>query len=120
MTVTVIVTLKRREGMSRDDFIRYYEAHHSRVGEQVLGGYATRYARRFLTPVDGTEDPLDIDVITEIDFPDQATCDACYAAMADPATMAMVIADEEKLFDRSKIRLFHVDERQTPMPPLKI
>jgi EthD domain len=115
MAVTLITLLKRREGMSKADFIAYYEAHHRLIGEKVLGGYATRYVRRFLHPRDGTDQPHDYDVATEIDFPDQATLDACFAAMADPATMAEIIADEEKLFDRSRNRVFTVEERVSEM-----
>jgi hypothetical protein len=117
MTVTLITLLKRRPGMSKPDFIAYYEAHHRRIGEAVLGGYATRYVRRFLMPADGLDDDHDPDVILEIDFPDTITRDACFAAMADPEVMAMIVADEEKLFDRSRNRGFTVEERHSALPP---
>jgi EthD domain len=115
MTITVITLLKRRDGMSKADFITYYETHHRRIGEKVLGGYATRYVRRFLHPTDGVDQPHDFDVVTEIDFPDTATSDACFAAMSDPAIMAEIIADEEKLFDRTRIRTFTVEERASDL-----
>ena len=110
MTVTLITLLKRREGMSKADFIAYYEEHHRRIGERVLSGHATRYVRRFLHPTDGEDQPCDADVVMEIDFPDAATRDACFAAMSDPETMATIVADEERLFDRSRIRTFTVEE----------
>jgi hypothetical protein len=113
MTVTLITLLKRRAGMSKADFIAYYEDHHSRIGEKVLRGYATRYVRRYLHPADGVDLEHDADVVMEIDFPDQATHDACFAAMADPAAMAEIVADEERLFDRSRIRTFSVEERSS-------
>lgn len=111
MTVTLITLLKRRDGMRKADFIAYYEAHHRLIGEKVLRGYATRYVRRFLHPTDGVDHNEDADVVLEIDFPDEATRDACFAAMGDPEIMAEIIADEEKLFDRSRIRTFSVEER---------
>ena len=117
MTVTLITLLKRRAGMSKADFIAYYEAHHRHIGENVLAGYATRYVRRFLMPLNGRDDEHDPDVILEIDFPDQETCDACFAAMAEPAIMAMIVADEEKLFDRSRNRSFTVEERHSALTP---
>lgn len=116
MTVTLITLLKRRSGMSKPEFITYYEAHHRLIGEQVLRGYATRYVRRFLHPADGTDQDHDADVVLEIDFPDAETRDACFAAMADPAIMEMIAADEEKLFDRSRIRTFAVEERASSLP----
>lgn len=115
MTVTVITLLKRREGMSKGDFIAYYEEHHRRIGEQVLAGCATRYVRRFLHPMDGTDRHEDADVVMEIDFPDAATRDACFAALADPATAAMIAEDEARLFDRSRIRSFTVEEHASAM-----
>ena len=115
MTVTVITLLKRREGMSKAEFIAYYEEHHRRIGEQVLAGFATRYVRRFLHPMDGADQPCDADVVMEIDFPDAATRDACFTALADPATAAMIAEDEEHLFDRSRIRSFTVEEHASKM-----
>jgi hypothetical protein len=110
MTITVITLLKRRPGMNKADFIAYYEDHHRLIGERVLRGYATRYVRRFLSPQDGTDQDHDPDVVMEIDFPDAATRDACFAAMGDPATLAMIEADEARLFDRARIRVFSVEE----------
>lgn len=115
MTITVITLLKRRDGMSKADFIAYYESSHRRIGEKVLRGYATRYVRRFLHPTDGVDAHEDADVVMEIDFPDAATRDACFAAMGDAATMAEIVADEEKLFDRSRIRTFTVEEHASDM-----
>lgn len=115
MTVTVITLLKRREGMSKADFIAYYEEHHRRIGESVLAGRATRYVRRFLHPLDGTDRDCDADVVMEIDFADEAARDACFAALAEPATAAMIAADEARLFDRSRIRTFAVEERRSAL-----
>ncbi|MYM00092.1 hypothetical protein GR702_20245 [Novosphingobium sp. FGD1] len=119
MSVTVITLLKRREGMSPHDFRAYYESSHRRIGEAVLAGYATRYIRRFLSPTDGIDALFDFDVVMEIDFPDEPTRDACFAAMRDPQTLATIAADEEKLFDRSRTRTFSVTECASAMPPVK-
>jgi hypothetical protein len=115
MTVTVVTLLKRRDGMSREDFRAYYESTHRRIGEKVLAGYATRYVRRYLTPTDGVDEVCDADVVMEIDFPDAATRDACFGAMGDPAQLAEIVADEERLFDRSRIRTFSVTECASEM-----
>lgn len=117
MTVTVVTLLKRRKGMSREDFRAYYESNHRRLGERVLRGYATRYVRRYLTPTDGVDQDVDFDVVMEIDFPDDTTRDACFAAMGDPDTLAMIAEDEERLFDRSRIRTFNLTESRSDLPP---
>ena len=113
MTITLLTLLKRRAGMSKADFIAYYESHHRLIGEKVLRGYATRYTRRYLHPTDGVDEHEDADVVMEIDFPDEATRDACFVAMADETVMAEIVADEERLFDRKRIRTFALDERRS-------
>ena len=112
MSVTVITMLKRRPGMSREDFVAYYESNHARIGEKVLKDYATRYVRRYIEPLDGIERPDDYDVVMEIDFPDQARRDAFFQWVGDDqAIMDMIAEDEEKLFDRDRIRTFTVAGR---------
>lgn len=118
MTVTVITLLKRREDLSKAEFIAQYEERHRHIGEKMLSGYATRYVRRFLHPTDGVDEAQDPDVVMEIDFPDIATRDACFAAMADPAKTAEIVADEELLFDRSRTRSYMLEERASPLPPV--
>lgn len=115
MTITVITLLKRREGMSKADFIAYYEASHRRIGEQVLAGYATRYVRRFLHPLDSADQPCDADVVMEIDFPDAQVMQAFFVAASVPDVATMIAEDEAKLFDRSRIRAFIVEERASDM-----
>lgn len=116
MTITMITLLKRRDDISREDFRNYYESTHRLIGERVLSGYATRYVRRYLTPVEDDEQACDADVVMEIDFPDEATRDAWFASIQDPAIMAEIVADEEKLFDRSRIRTFTVSASTSALP----
>jgi hypothetical protein len=116
MTVTVLTLLKRREGMSKADFIAYYESRHRLIGEKVLSGWATRYVRRHLHPLDGQTLDHDYDVVLEIDFPDQQTCDACFGAMADPAVMDEIVADEGRLFDRTRMRTYRIEEHASALP----
>jgi EthD domain len=118
MTITLVTLLKRRAGMSREDYRAYYETRHRKIGERVLSGYATRYGRRHLTPADGADQDHDFDTILEIDFPDRATMDACFAAMADDTVMAEIVADEEKLFDRSRMRVFEVEDCESVLPSI--
>ncbi|KUR70899.1 hypothetical protein AQZ52_13870 [Novosphingobium fuchskuhlense] len=116
MTVTVLTLLKRRPGMSKADFIAYYETNHRLIGETVLGPWATRYERKHLHPLDGTDMDHDFDVVMEIEFPDEQAMAECFAAMAEPATRQLITEDEEKLFDRTLIRSFRVEPHGSPMP----
>ena len=116
--IKIVTLLKRRSGMSKQAFMAYYEDHHRLIGEKVLSGYAEKYVRRYLQPSDGVEQDQDFDVVMEIWFPDAATYDAWRARMADPETIAEIATDEEKLFDRSRIRSFTVTETGSDLPPL--
>lgn len=115
-SITVLTLLKRRADMTKADFIAYYETHHRLIGEKVLGPWAIRYERKHLHPLDGTDMDFDADVVMEIEFPDEAAMAACFAAMADPDTRRMITEDEERLFDRSRIRTFRVERHVSDMP----
>lgn len=115
--ITLVTLLKRRPGMSWDDFVAYYETHHRRIGEDVLAGFATRYERRYLRPAPGGSEAAEVDVLLEIDFPSAAHLAAFHAAVSVPEVRARIVADEERLFDRRLIRSFTVTAARSPLPP---
>ena len=65
--IKMIFMLKRRPGMSREEFVRYYESTHAKLGEKHVRN-AARYVRRYLKglpePFTGTVREPDYDVIT--------------------------------------------------------
>lgn len=112
--IKTIGLLKRRPGMTVAEFRAYYETHHRVIGEKYLSGFASRYMRRFITPSANREtgevpEP-DFDVVLEIWYPDRATFEACGRALSAPEAVAEITADEERLFDRPKMRFFVIDE----------
>lgn len=109
--IKLITLLKRRPGMSREDFIAYYETNHARIGEKVLRGAAVHYVRRYLQPLGPEAPEPPFDVVMEIWFPDRETLDRRMGALvSDPVIAAEIAEDEEKLFDRSSIVSFIADE----------
>lgn len=109
----VLLFLKRRSGMGREDFRDYYENHHMPLAMKYMAG-AARYMRRYLEPSLEMPEP-DFDVITEIWFNDRKTADMVISAMARNLMPAEVIADEEKLFDRAASRAYAVSECETAL-----
>lgn len=100
--------------MSMAEFKEYYENHHSVRGTRNFPGMA-RYTRKYLTPV-GTDEEPPFDVVTETCFETEEDYHRAIAHFAaDPATAEAHFADEEKLFDRSTIRTFLVDECRTDL-----
>jgi uncharacterized protein (TIGR02118 family) len=114
----VAFLLKRRPGMSMDEFIDYYESKHAPLGYRHMGGEVRRYARNYVTPTaEGTAAESEFDVITDLWFDDQDGFDTMLAAFADPEVANAIARDEENLFDRTKTRMILVTERVTVTPP---
>ncbi|MGW0180603.1 EthD domain-containing protein [Nocardia sp. NPDC003345] len=98
----VLLFLKRKPGMSVEAFREYYENTHSKLGEKHAHGLV-RYLRRYLDPVGGEELPFD--VITELWLRDRSTAEAVAAHTARNQPPPEILADEEQLFDRTKLRV---------------
>ena len=108
--------LPRKPGMSVEAFRTYYESKHKLIGDRLLRGYAQRYFRRFLDPADGrSPDENEFDVILEIWYPNRDAFERCQAHLARPEIQAEIHEDEEKLFDRSRMRFFHVEEFESDL-----
>lgn len=109
----VLIFLKRRPGMSLEAFRDYYENVHARLGEKYAAGMR-RYVRRYVQPLPdaptATPDEMSFDVITELWFDDRAVFEKVAEFAPRGALPADVLADEERLFDRSKTRYATVIE----------
>jgi EthD domain len=113
----VLIFLKRRPGMSQEAFRDYYENVHSKLGEKYSAG-VRRYVRRYVQPLpreSGINDEMDFDVITELWFDDRALCDKVAEFASRGQLPADVLADEERVFDRSKTRYATVVELESKL-----
>jgi uncharacterized protein (TIGR02118 family) len=110
----VLLFMKRREGLSFNAFRAYYEIRHVPLCMTYMGD-AKRYVRRYIERRKGEPEP-EFDVITELWFEDRKLVDGLLKTLRNDAMPADVIADEEKLFDRSKTRAFVVAEAETQLP----
>lgn len=111
----LVALLKRRPGMTLEEFRDYYETTHSKFAEPLKGGLAVRYVRRYFTPIvhpllDAEAEEPEFDAMMEMWFKDQAQFDEAMMAFADPVLSKAIREDEPNLFDVSKIRHFLVDE----------
>lgn len=112
--IKVVVLAKRKPGMSMAAFKDYYENHHSVRGARNFPHMAS-YKRTYLTPV-GTDEEPPFDCVTESCFATEEDYQKSMAHFAeDPATAEAHFADEENLFDRSKIWAFIADECSTTL-----
>jgi hypothetical protein len=119
MTVTVVVLLKRREGMSEEDFRDYYENSHSVLARSIIPGLM-RYTRNYvvrdtvsLARQIGDAPPPAFDVITELVFADESAYSEFRRSFSDPATVALIARDEAKLFDPTFMQSFIVEPAES-------
>jgi len=111
--IKMVILLSRKPGMSREDFIRHYETVHAVLAVKLVPGM-TDYRRNFLDvskPAFGvTNEHPGFDCITEMVFPDRAAYERAFAEFSKPEVIEAIIQDEGKLFDRTRIRTYMVDE----------
>jgi uncharacterized protein (TIGR02118 family) len=118
----LLIFLKRRNGMSLDAFRDHYENVHASLSLKYSAGGLRRYVRRYVEafpqPPTRESGELPFDVVTELWFDDRAAFEnaAKFASRGD--LPAEILADEERLFDRSKSRYATVVECETDLSSL--
>jgi hypothetical protein len=113
------IFLKRRPGTSMQEFRDYYENRHVKLCMKYMAG-VRRYYRRYVTPlpngVTGNAAEMDFDVVTELWYDDKATFEKVLEFAGRGVLPDDVVADEERLFDRTKSRFSSVVECETTLP----
>ena len=120
-----IVFLKKRDDISMEEFIDYYENQHSqlskRMGAKPALPNAQRYVRRYVTP---EKNPLTgevihpgYDCIMEIWWNSREDFEAAMKGLADPAMLEHRMADELKLFASNSNPVVTVEEHESPVGP---
>jgi EthD domain len=115
--IKTIALLKMKAGLTRAQFIDYYETRHVplilSIAPQICG-----YRRNFIEAAGAIQGAAaaarDFDCVTELWFPDAVAFAAAMAAFADPANAERIAADEENVFERSFTRFFAVEEHVCP------
>ena len=121
-----VVFLKRRHGMTFEEFKDYYENQHSKMHRKVGDGKpfmptAQRYVRRYITPEKNpvTLEVLDsgYDCIMEIWWNSRQDFEDSMAHLRDPQILPAVIEDEEKVFATHSNPVMSVEECDSPVGP---
>jgi uncharacterized protein (TIGR02118 family) len=107
--VKAIALLKRKQGLSAEDFIRHYEEVHAPLIVKNSTGLK-RYVRNHVVPLGDIENEPKFDCITELWYEDLEAYKASISTWGTEA--GRVIRDDEDSFlDRSKIAFFLVNYR---------
>lgn len=111
--ITLILLLKRKAGLTKQQFRDHYEGVHAPLAKKHFSHLFLDYKRHYINSTiavspDGagmaqTQDG-DFDAITNIVFKDQAAVDEFLRIASLPET-AELAKDEENFLDRSKMRL---------------
>jgi len=113
--VKLVCLMKRRAGISFDDFVELYETRH-RPLVLSFNPNPRRYARRYIKPqanrVYSVPGESPYDVITEIWFDSQEEFDRGIGRMATEEAAAAIAADSQNLFDMTKAQFFTVVEER--------
>jgi hypothetical protein len=112
---TVFGYLTKREDLSVEEFLDYYESHHVPL-ILSLAPAPEVYKRHYVTRADVVnldEHALDFDVITELGFTDRAGFLAWITAVSSGHAGDQVAADEARFLDRSRTRSSVIEDRVT-------
>lgn len=105
--ITSIALLKARDGLSRAEFIDYYEKHHVPL-ILSLAPAPVYYARNYLPDAEDRAFDADFDVVTHMKFASQEDRKAWLSLVL--AEGSGVAEDEARFLDRTKTRAWVVEE----------
>ncbi|MBU3067043.1 EthD domain-containing protein [Nocardia sp. NEAU-G5] len=103
----IIALLVKKPGLSTDQLIEHYEHQHVPLVTS-LAPVPMGYRRNYVVSDDAAGD---VDIITELSFPDRAAYESWVALMYAPGSG--VAEDECTFLDRSRTRSFTVEEHVT-------
>ena len=109
--------MKRKAGMSMDDFTRHFETRHVKLAEPYYRDAAVRYLRRYIqpmvNPLSGDTPEPEFDLLVEIWFPDQERWESAMSALARPEIAGALREDASRCLDGSKMLFFTVVEQES-------
>lgn len=113
--VKIVILIKKKPGLSREEFIHHYETSHAVIGKRLLGHLWVKYVRNYpkslmeYQPEDNNVDDS-YDAVTEIWLKDEAAMEEMSRIINEPENNRIILEDEEKFQDRLQTRLLVVEE----------
>jgi len=121
----LIVTIKKKRGMSRQEFIDYYEKQHTVLCRQILPPLEV-YRRNYIMNDDpflkaigdnrAVDGENDFDVITEAIYTSRTEAQASMAALFDGNIGTQIMNDEAKFCEPGGIKFYVVQVHQSSIP----
>ena len=114
----LVMLLKKRPDISREQFRDYYSNRHVPFVHKLLKKGAAIHRRNFVVTSNGGEGE-DYDAIVEVFYEDRQTAEAAASALGDPEIRRMVEEDEDKFIQRGSIRRYIVEVQETRFRPIE-
>lgn len=112
---TITALIKRRPGMSHEEFRDYYESTHVPLVAGHFEHLITAYTRSYISADYANAGPEDrpVDVVSYIEFADNAAMQEMFALLAaNPGIGEAINADEAKFMDRAAGHVLISTERE--------
>jgi hypothetical protein len=119
MTIKAIFLLKRKPGITHEQFREHYEKSHAELGKKYLGHLMISYTRNYIGEVRGARNqgrkPMDFgyDCITEWVMPDEAALEEVFRIFGIPEIGKVFYDDEERFLDRDAVVTMTIREGDT-------
>ena len=113
--IKVVLLVRRKPGLSREEFRGYYESRHAPLAASQLR-CCVRYVRNFV--VEDVAGQPDFDCVTEFWYELDGPWREARDHIASEASRQTLAADEAKFMDRGSMRVVVVSECETPAASL--
>jgi hypothetical protein len=94
----VISLVKRKPGLTPQQFRDYYETKHRVLSERFLNGHALSYERYYLSPMGGNSAEPVYDAVMHLCFPDRNAYERWMSAVGNEPGTANEFAEDERNF----------------------
>ncbi|MEZ5736774.1 MAG: EthD domain-containing protein [Novosphingobium sp.] len=105
--------------MSMEEFIDYYENHHSKLGIPMMP-LARRYVRRYVkpepNPITGEVVELPFDVVMELWWNSREDYETTMKSLGEGENFKLIYEDEERIFASHDNPVFTVEECDSELP----
>lgn len=121
----LIARIRRKPGLSHEEFRAYYERTHAPLATPYLRGLVTGYSRNYVesvsryAPEEGAErqeagaDPFDC--VTIMEFRERGAIDELMARLGEAEILSVIVPDEERFIDRARTEVAICEEARTEM-----
>jgi hypothetical protein len=120
--ITFVLTMRRKAGLTKEQFRQHYETSHVALAKKYVGHLFADYSRNYVISGNAVaEEGYDIgatavggyDVATTIAFKDQAALDEFFAIMNRPEVGSLFKEDEKRFVDRPSMYMSICEQVKT-------